>query len=299
MAEPLFVITGASGHVGGIIASRLLDQKKRVRVIGRSADHLKKLVERGAEAAIGTLEDSAFARKAFDGAQAVFVMIPPNFVASDFRAYQTQMVNSVVEAIKGAKVPYVVSLSSIGAHLSEGNGPVAGLYELEQKLNKISGINVLHLRPAYFMENNLANIAMIKGMGLNGGALRPDLAMPMIATQDIGEVAAKRVSALDFTGTSVLELMGPRDVTPVEVTKALGKAIGKPELPYQQFPYEDAKKAMVGAGIPEKLAGLYMEMTRGFNEGKIVPTQPRSPQNTTPTTPEAFAEKVFAVAFRS
>jgi uncharacterized protein YbjT (DUF2867 family) len=120
--------------------------------------------------------------------------------------------------------------------------------------------------------------------------------MPIIATKDIGAVAAKRLLALDFSGHSALELMGPRDVTMTEVTAALGAAIGKPDLKYVAFPYADAVKGMVQAGIPEELAGMYAELSRAFNEG-MKPTQPRSAQTTTPTTIEEFARTVFAPAF--
>ena len=299
MTEPLYVITGATGHVGSVIANKLLDLKKRVRVIGRVGDRLKAFTNRGAEAAVGSLEDAGFTRKALEGANVVLAMIPSNFTVKGFRAYQNRVSDALVSAIKDNKVDYVVTVSGVGANFPEGTGPTNGLYDLEQKLNKLGMANVLHLRCAGFMENNLLSIGMIKSMNANGAALRPDLAIPMIATQDIGEVAARRLANLDFKGNSVLELLGPRDLTMNELTTVLGRAIGKPELKYIQFSYEDFKKAMMGMGASEDLAGLYMEMFRGLNEGKIKPTQPRSPQTTTPTTIEAFAESVFAPAFRA
>jgi len=304
MTEPLYVITGATGHVGSVIANKLLDLKKRVRVIGRDGDRLKTFTNRGAEAAVGSLEDAGFTRKALEGANVVLAMIPSNFTVKGFRAYQNRVSDALVSAIKDNKVDYVVTVSGVGANFPEGTGPTNGLYDLEQKLNKLGMANVLHLRCAGFMENNLLSIGMIKSMNANGAALRPDLAIPMIATQDIGEVAARRLANLDFKGNDfkgngVLELLGPRDLTMNELTTVLGRAIGKPELKYIQFPYEDFKKGMVDMGASEELAGLYIEMFRGFNEGKIKPTQPRSPQTTTPTTIEAFAESVFAPAFRA
>ena len=299
MPEPLHVVCGATGHVGGIIASRLLDQKKRVRIVGRDAGRLKALAARGAEAAAGSMEDAAFLASAFRGAAAAFVLVPPNYATKEFSAYQRRIVDAVGKALESAKVPRAMALSSIGGHLAKDNGPIAGLHALEERLNRISGLEVLHLRPGYFMENHLAGIGMVKGMGIYGSALRGDLKIAQIATRDIGEVGARRMLALDWKGKGVLEIQGPRDLSMAEATRAIGKAIGKPDLAYVQFPYPDAKTGMVQAGLQEEMADLYVDMSRGFNEGIVKPTQPRSEETTTPTTIEAFAEQVYAPAFKA
>lgn len=298
MAEELFVVTGASGHVGRGIARRLLEAGRRVRVVARQAGHLEPLVKKGAEPAVGSVDDPAFVRKTFQGAKAVFVMIPPNFAVQAFRAWQNQVADIAAEATKVSGATHALILSSIGGHLAQGAGPVNGLHDLEERFNALA-LNVLHLRPGPFMENHLPSVGMIKQMGVMGSALKGDQPMAMIATRDIGEVGAKRLLALDFTGHSVLELMGPRDVAMNEVARAFGEAIGKPDLKYQQFPYEEAEQAFIGMGVPREMAGLYTEMTRGFNEGLVKPTQQRSPQTTTPTTIEQFAREVFAPAFRA
>ncbi len=299
MAEILYVVTGATGHVGSVVAERLLGAKKRVRVVGRSADRLAAHAARGAEAAAGSLEDLSFLARAFQGAGAVFAMIPPNFAVKGFRAWQDEVAGVLGAAVEAAKVGHVVTLSSVGAHVGRGNGPIAGLHTLEARMSRVAGLAALHLRPGFFFENNLATIGLVKAMGRNAAALRPDLEMPHVATRDIGEVAARRLAALDFRGQGVLELHGQRDLTMVQVTAALGKAVGKPDLAYVQLPYPEAKKGLTGAGFPEEMADLYMEMSRGFNEGLVKPTQPRSAATTTPTSIEWFAENVFAPAFRA
>ncbi|MCC7385761.1 MAG: NAD(P)H-binding protein [Deltaproteobacteria bacterium] len=295
----LFVVAGASGNVGSIVATRLLDAGKKVRVIARNADHLKRWTDRGAEAAVGSLEDADFVTRAMAGATAAYVLVPPNMSVKGFRAYQNRVAASLVRGVQSAKVGHVITLSSIGAHLPRGNGPVAGLHDMERAFGELSSTNVLHLRPTYFMENHLGSIGAIKQMGMIGGAMKPDLLLPMIATRDIGEVATQHLLARDFKGHWVRELLGPRDISMNDVAKAFGAAIGKPDLKYTQFPYEDAKKAMMGMGIPEEMAGLYMEMTRGFNDGIVTATQPRSPTTQTPTTIEEFARTVFAGAFKA
>jgi len=184
----------------------------------------------------------------------------------------------------------------VGGHLTGKTGPIAGLHDQEVRLNTLKGVHLLHLRPGFFMENFYWSVDLIRKMGINGGALRPDLPIAMIATGDIAAVAAQRLIELNFFGTSVQELLGPRDVTMADATRALGRAIDKPELNYVQFPYEEAEQAMLGMGISASVAKGFVEMYRSFNEGVIRPTEKRSAANTTPTSIEEFA-KGFAQAY--
>jgi uncharacterized protein YbjT (DUF2867 family) len=132
----------------------------------------------------------------------------------------------------------VVTLSSIGADKTEKTGPVVGLHYLEQQLNGIEQLNVLHLRASYFMENTLAQIGIIRNTGMTVGPLRPDLKLPMIATRDIGEAAASALLNLDFRQKQTRELLGQRDINMSEVAQIIGKKIGKPDLRYTQAPDE-------------------------------------------------------------
>ncbi len=296
MAEG-YVVFGATGHVGRIVVTRLLEAGKKVRAVARSADKLKPLAGAGARILPGSVDDPAFLRLAFDGMKAAFVLLPP-YLGAGIRAWQDRTAAALGDALEAAKVPYAVTLSSIGADRPSGNGPIAGLHALEARLDRIPNHSPLHLRPGYFFENNLGAIGLIKGMGSNGAALKPDLKMAHIATKDIGEAAARRLLALDWKGRLVQELQGERDLSMAEVTAVLGKAIGKPELKYVQFPYADAQKGLVQMGLPEEMAALYMDMSKGFNDGHLKPTQPRSAATTTPTSIERWAAEVFAPAFQ-
>lgn len=298
MANGLIVVTAATGNIGKALSETLLSKGAKVRVVGRSADRLDALKNKGAETFVGSVDDATAMTKVFSGAEVVFALTPPNMAVKDFRAYQNQVGTALASAIAAAKVPNVVHLSSVGANLSQGVGPVNGLYDNEQRYNKLEGVNVLHLRPCYFMENLLFNVGMIKNMGMMGSPLKADLPLPMIATKDIAAAAARRILALDFKGKSIQDLDGPREYTMSEVTKILGAAIGKPDLKYVQFPYADAQKAMIGMGMSPDLASLFIEMNKGLNEGIMTPTQPRSKETTTPTTLEEFS-KTFAAAYKA
>ena len=292
----MYVITGATGNTGRLIAQALLAKGKKVRVIGRDKAKLQSLAEKGAEAVVGSLDDPAAMIKAFSGATAVYAMIPPHLTAEDNRAHQNETGEALVEAIAVVRVPYVVNLSSVGGHLPAKTGPILGLHLQEERLNALKGLNLLHLRPGYFMENFYWAMDLIRKMGIIGTPVRADLPMGMIATRDIAAVAAERLAALNFFGATVQELMGPRDVTMADAAQALGRAIGKPDVKYVQFPYGDAEQAMLGMGLSASVVRDFIEMYRSFNEGVIRPSRPRDAASTTPTTIEEFA-KEFARAY--
>ncbi len=242
----MYVIMGATGNISSKLANMFLDKGEKVTVIGRSTERLQPFVDRGAIAAVGDIADVGFLTKAFKDADAVFAMLPPDYQTKDFRKYYNEVGDNIIKAIQESGVKHVVFLSSHGAHLPDKTGPIKGLHDVEQKLNTLDDVNVLHLRPTYFMENLLANIGMIKNMGMNGGGIKGDRKMPMIATKDIAPAAAEHLRKKDFSGKATHELLGERDVTMNEVTKVFGEKIGKPDLGYVQFSPEDEKKGLMG-----------------------------------------------------
>lgn len=295
----MYVITGASGNTGFRIAEALLSAGKSVTVVGRHADKLAPLVAKGATAAIGDLEDVAFLSRTLAGAKALYALIPPNFASPDFRAYQHRVADAFAEAIQDTGLKHVVVLSSIGAHLPEGNGVVQGLYYFEQKLSQIEGLNALYLRAGFFMENFLGSVGLVNVLnGLAGFPMKADLPMAMVHTQDIAAKATEKLLALDFTGKSVLDVAGPRDYTFTEAASIIGDAIGKPGLPWISFPYEQAHQAMMGNGLTKDLADLYIEFCQSANEGKLGGALQRNEANSTPTTLETFAH-TFAAVYQS
>lgn len=289
----MIVLMGAGGNTGRVAAEALLARGEKVRVIGRDAGKLAALKARGAEVAVGDAADAAFLERAFAGAGAAYTLIPPAIGLPDFPAYQDRIGEATTAALRKAGVKRVVFLSSVGADLPSGTGPIAGLHRQEERLRGL-GVAVVSLRPAYFMENLYASFPVIRHQGVNGSALAPTLKMPMIATRDIGAAAAEALGARDGSGFQVRYLLGARDYTMAEVTGILGAAIGKPGLPYVQFPYDAFGGALEQAGLGRSLAGLYVEMSKAFNEGRISVPGGRTAANTTPTTLEAFAKELAA-----
>ena len=294
----MYVVTGASGNTGSVVAHTLLDRGKRVRVIGRNADHLRQLADRGAEAVIAELTDTAALARAFSGAEAVYAMIPPNSSLPDIYAYDERITTSLVSALRDAGVRNVVSLSSIGADKPSGTGLVLGLHRQEQALNGINGLNVLHLRAGYFMENTLSQAGLIHAMGSTAGPLRADLKLPMIATRDIGMAAAEALLRLDFQGHQTRELLGQRDISYAEVASIIGRAIGRPDLKYVQSGHEQLRPTLVQMGMSRNFIDLLLEMTDALNSGHMKALEQRNPRNTTPTSFEHFVEEKFVPEYR-
>jgi uncharacterized protein YbjT (DUF2867 family) len=251
-------------------------------------------VDKGAEAFTADMSDAAALAKAFSGARAAYLLLPPAKSPEE----QERDSDAVAKTVRESGLRYAVHLSSYGAQVAKGAGPVSGLHSSEQKLNAISSLNVLHVRAAYFMENNLAAIGMIHHMRIFGNALLPDLKLPMVATRDVGNYAAQRLLNLDFSGKQIREVLGERDLSMTEVAAVIARSIGKPDLRYQQFPYDQVQQVLTQLGVPPKGAAMYIEMYKSINAGVLVPLEPRSKENTTPTSIEQFVQDAFAPAFK-
>ena len=264
-----YVITGGAGNIAKPLAERLLKAGHQVTVISRNAEHLKPLTDKGATAAIGSVEDVDFLKKTFTGADAVYTMVPPNFAATDWKSWIGQIGRYYAEAIKAAGVKYVVNLSSIGAHLPDGVGPVSGLHRAEQALNELDGVHIKHLRPGYFFSNFFGSIPMIKSMQIWGSNIsKAGDYIVMSDTNDIAEAAAEELLQLEFSGHSVRYLASD-ERTPADVAKVLGTAIGQPDLPFVEFSDNDTLEGMKGAGLPEEVAKNYAEMGQAMRTGKM------------------------------
>jgi uncharacterized protein YbjT (DUF2867 family) len=294
----MYTVLGATGNTGSVVARRLLDQGKKVRVVGRDSKKLAPFVSRGAEAFATDVLDTDALSRAFAGAEAVYVLIPPDVKSTDYRAHQEEVSDSIAKALEAAGVTHTVTLSSYGADKPEKTGPVVGLHNMETKLARIGGLNALHLRTAYFMENTLAQVNVIQGFGMMAGPVRGDLLLPMIATKDIGAASAEALVRLDFKGQQTRELLGQRDISYNEAARIIGAAIGKPGLAYVQLPDEQVIQAMTGMGISKSLAMLLCEMAGSMNNGYMKALEPRSAKNTTPTSYETFAREVFLPAYK-
>ncbi|MDD5708410.1 MAG: NmrA family NAD(P)-binding protein [Kiritimatiellae bacterium] len=285
-----YVITGATGHTGKPTTLGLLEKGHRVRIISRSPEKSRELVDRGAELFLGDTRDQSLLERALSGADAIYVVLPMDARAPDYTARQVQDATAIANAIRRTGTKYAVSLSSIGAHLPAGTGVVVGLHRMECLLNAIDGLNARHLRATYFMENTLGQAQSIRLTGAMGSPVRGSAKLPMVAAGDVAAAALGNLLALDFEGKSYEYVLGERDLAFNEVAAIYGKAIGKPDLKYVDIPYEQFERDMVGMGLGASMVSKLLEFSIAVNEGKAQGFYTRTPESTTATSIEAFAQ---------
>lgn len=285
-------VLGATGTVGSKISEILLSQGHQVTLIARHTEKLEKYRSRGAEIIAGDIADVETLAGVFKNADSAFVLLPDNVKAENTRAYQRQVTGILLEAIENSGIRYIVNMSSIGSHMHEGNGMMAGTGEQEVRLNQLKDVNVLHIRSAYFMENFLRTIGIVKKMGFNATAADGDHSIPMVATEDVAKIASGHLANLDFKGKSVHAVMGPKDYIYREFTGIIGMAIGNPELTYVQLPTEQVKQAFLNNGFSEDFADNLIEMGTAIKTG-FMNYQKRDDSTNTPTTAEAFVDRVY------
>lgn len=290
------VILGATGTVGNKISVILLNEGHQVTLIARHTEKLEKYRELGATIVNADITDADTLTNALKGADSAFILMPDNVKAENTRAYQRQVTSKLIEAIQNSGIKYIVNMSSLGAHMHEGTGIMAGTGEQEVRLNQLTEVNVLHIRSAYFMENLLRTIGVVKNMGINGTAADGDHAIPMVATQDVAKVAAGYLSSLDFRGKVVQAVMGPGNYSLREFTSIIGRAIGKPDLAYVQFPVDQAKEAFLKNGFSPDFVSNLIEMGTAIKTG-FMNYQQRDDSTTTSTTAEEFVNEVYLPAY--
>ena len=260
------VLTGSLGHVGQPL-TRALAQNHAVTVISSSADRRAEIEALGATAAIGSVQDVDFLADTFQDADAVFVMVPPNFKAPDPRAYYQQLGRSYAQAIQAAGVKRVVHLSSWGAHLAEGTGFILGSHDIEQALNALHDVAVTHLRPGYFYYNLNNYLGLIKNQGIIGANYGGEDKLVLVHPTDIAAVAAEEL-ARPTAGPSV-RYVASDERTPNEVAHVLGAALGKPELKWVTFTDEQVQQSLEKRGVPAHIAALSVDLGDSIHSGKL------------------------------
>lgn len=287
-------ITGSLGNISKPLAQQLVKAGHEVTVISSKVDKVAAIEALGAKAAIGSVDDISFLVSAFTGADAIYSMVPPNFAAPNYRAYISNIGKKYVEAIKKANVKRVVNLSSIGADLPEGTGPIEGLYDVENSFEELEGVAVKHLRAAFFYTNFYSNVNMIKHLGFLGNNYGKDDKIVMVSPEDIASAAAEELLR-GFEGKSVRYVAS--DIrTASETAHVLGAAIGKPDLPWVEFDDKQAFEGMVQAGLPEEIAKNFRDMGASLRTGKLLKDYFVQNPPLSPTKLESFAAE-FAKAF--
>lgn len=287
------VITTPTGNIGKRALQQLLQAGADVSVIVRQPEKLSESIRSRVKIHQGSITDAGLVTKAFQGAKAALWVTPADFTHPDAAAYHNEIGAVAATAIRESKIPYVVNVSSAGAHL-ENAGPISGLAAIERRLNEAAE-NVVHLRPGFFMENFLQQIEPIKNDGAVYQPLPGDLPYPIVATRDIGDVAAQLLLETNWSGYQVRGLHGPADLTFADATKILSDSIGKP-VKYVQITPDQAYQTFLGIGASPGFAKALVEMYQALAQRDAI-AESRTPETTTPTTLREWIDDVFRPLF--
>lgn len=292
-----YVITGSIGHISRSVVEELVKAGKTVDVITSSNERVNEIEKLGAKAVVGSVQEASFVTRAFENTDVAYTMIPPIWQTSNLRASQDEVARNYANAIREHGVKYVVNLSSMGAHVGSGVGPVDGLAFFERLLNDIPGLNVRHLRPSFFYYNFLSQIGLIKSAGIMGGnyGVIGDKLF-LVHTNDIVKAALEALLNLNFSGSSVRYIIGD-ERSGREIAAVLGKAIGK-DLNWVELTDEQQKQGLLQAGLPETHAENYTIMGKALREGVMQADAAKHKPAFASTKLEDFA-KEFAEAYRA
>jgi len=260
----MYAITGITGKVGGAVARTLLSAGQRVRAVVRDADKGKAWSDLGCEVAIAEMEDAQALTRAFSGVTGVFVLPPPNFDPKPGFPEAKAVVSAVRQALDETRPSKVVCLSTIGAQAAQSN-LLSQRTLMEEALRTLPS-PVTFLRPAWFMENLSWDVAQARDQGVISCFLQPlDKAMPMVATADVGRVAAELLLQ-DWSGKRVVELEGPEWVSQDGIAAELSKALHRP-VRAQAVARENWGAIFRDQGMRDPIPRI--QMLDGFNEGWI------------------------------
>ncbi len=291
------VVTTPTGNIGRVLVRELLAAGEQPVLIARDPAKLGWATAQGATVVQGSHDDPSVVVQATRGARALFVLTPPDLAMHDIRAHYARFGRAAASAIHQNGIRQVVHLSSVGADLESGNGPVAGLYLNEGILAEVAP-NLVQLRPGYFMENTLGQIGSILQAGALFTTFPAGAIVPMIATRDIGAVAAALLRDPDWTGQRVVELHGAADFSYEQVAEVLSELLARP-MAHVTITPEAQRQALMGMGLSQVLADSFAELADAVAEGRMRFHEARSAENTTPTSYATFAREVFLPAFEA
>jgi uncharacterized protein YbjT (DUF2867 family) len=262
----IFVVAGATGHVGSVVSRELLAVGHKVRAIVRNVDKAKALASQGADLLAGELSDVGFLTRAMRGADGAFLLLPPANDAPDVRALQDRVAQVQAVAVAESGIRHVVLLSSWGAEKPAGTGPIVGLHVLEEALKKTGAISTF-LRAGSFTENLLNVLPAAQHQGILPNFFPPEHKLATVATRDIAAVAARTLLSPP-AATQVVYVLGTHEYSAVDQAAYLSKKLGK-EIKLLNLPVSAASGAIQQGGVGVSMANLLQEMYEGAMKGLL------------------------------
>jgi uncharacterized protein YbjT (DUF2867 family) len=262
----MYAIAGVTGHTGKVVAEALQEKGQAIRVIVRDESKGVPWKKRGADVAVASLDDEAAVARALTGAKGAYVLLPPDAVTTDFFGSRARMIDAIGRAAVSAGVPHLVFLSSIGAHIPKGHGPIGAPYQAERSFETL-GMATTFVRASYFLENYSGVLPAAKNDGVLPSFFPANFRHSVVTTTDIGRTAAQAL--LDGPrGRRVIELSGPTDVTPADIAAALTELLGR-TVQVVEAPLDAVVPTFMSFGMSQHMSEIYREMYAGFIAGGI------------------------------
>jgi len=266
MIGAMFAIAGVTGNTGKVVADTLLAKNHAIRVIVRNKNKGAQWKGRGAEIAEASLDDAVSLGRALKGVEGAYVLLPPDATTTDFFGSRAAMIDAIGQAAMDAGVPHLVFLSSIGAHVPKGHGPIGAPYRAERAFRTL-GIGTTFVRAAYFLENYGTVLAAAKSDGVLPSFLPAHFVHSVVTTTDIGRIAAQAL--LDGPrGQRIVELSGPADITPADVAVILTELLGR-SVTVVEAPLDAVVPTFMSFGISQHMSEVYREMYAGLINGVV------------------------------
>lgn len=264
-----FTVTGSLGNISRVLVQKLVAGGHEVKVITSNAERAGEIEQMNAKPFVGSLADYDFVKTAFAGSDGVYLMIPPSFAAADLKAYIRTMGEQYAQALKETGVRYAVNLSSIGAHLASGLGPTGANFYVEQKLNELPDMNVLHLRPGMFLTNFYGAIPTIKNQGIMGNNFSGSVTLPLTHPADIATAAFQALNNLSIVGKQVQYIVSD-EKNGFEIAQLLGAAVSRSDINWIEFSDEQLLNALLENGFSGQMAKVYMvEIGAALRDGSF------------------------------
>ncbi len=290
-------ISTPTGHIGRMVAERVLATGADVRLLARFPEKVLDLAVHGAEVTQGSLDDTDFVVAATRDVEALLWVTPASFQAEDFRGAQIRHAQNAAEAIRANGIERVVNISSLGAHLGWGCGPITGLHDVEQVLDRVVS-SVTHLRPGYFYENFLWQLPAIAEAGAIRLPISGAVQLPMIATRDIAAIATERLLDGTWSGFLTRELHGPANLTFGQAAMLISEGIGQKVVHEKIAPHEFVE-ILHHQGFSIDAVETMLELYHAIETGLLRAEKVRSMNTSTDTSLTQFAREVIAPRLRA
>ena len=290
----MIVVTTPTGQIGSQVVQNLLAANEAVRVIARDPAKLPAEVRAKVEIVQGSSDDEAVLMRALDGAESLFLLVPPSFTTNDDMAYHLQFAVPTCRAIRSHGVKRVVAVSAVGRRVSIPAGVVTASLAKDVEIER-TGVDFRALWCPGFMENMLRSIPSLKQQGIFVGPNKPDLRAPHVATRDIAASGARLLLDRSWKGQGGLGVFGPEDLSCNDMAAIMTEVLGKP-IRFQSVSGEAYQAQLIKFGASEAFAKSLVEMYAAKNQG-LDNSEPRTRENTTPTSFRQWCEEVLKPAF--